>query len=65
MREELKQEVRWLLSNYLSDLNYWCSAYTVDDVNSVTNSIVFKDEDAVKAYRDEAEAILKALRDED
>ena len=63
MREGLKQEVRCLLSNYLMDLEYWCSAYTVDDVNSVTNSVVFTTEDAVKAYRDEVKAALKELKD--
>lgn len=63
MREELKKEAIALLSNYLADIEYWCAAYTVDDVNSVTGGREFDCIEDVNAYRVAVKAVLKELRD--
>ena len=63
MREGLKRDVEGLLENYLADLEYWCAAYTVDDVNSVTGGVEFDTEEDVNAHRVMVKAVLKELRD--
>ena len=63
MREGLKRDVEDLLGNYLADLEYWCAAYTVDDVNSVTGGVEFETEEDVNAHRVLVKAVLKELRD--
>ena len=63
MREGLREDVRAILSNYLADLDYWCAAYTVDDVNSVTGGREFDCIEDVNAYRVAVKAVLKELRD--
>ena len=62
MREELRQEAIALLSNYLADLDYWCAAYTVDDVNSVTGGYEFDDLEDLNAYRVVVKAVLKEFK---
>jgi hypothetical protein len=63
MREQLRQEVVAILSNHLADLDYWCAAYTVDDVNSVTGGCEFDDLADVNAYRVVVKAVLKEMKD--
>ena len=62
MRDQLRQEAVAILSNHLADLDYWCAAYTVDDVNSVTGGIEFDTEEDVNAHRVMVKAVLKELR---
>ena len=52
MEQGLKDNIVLLLSEYLADLNYWCAALTVDDVNAVTGGSEFKDEKEVEAIRE-------------
>lgn len=63
MRDQLRQEAVSILSNYLADLDYWCAAYTIDDVNSVTGGYEFDDLADLNAYRVTVKAVLKDLRD--
>jgi hypothetical protein len=63
MREQLRQEAVAILSNHLADLDYWCAAYTVDDVNSVTGGCEFDDLADVNAYRVVVKAVLKEMKD--
>ena len=58
MDQGLKDNIVLLLSEYLADLNYWCAALTVDDVNAVTGGSEFKDEKEVEARRVLTAAIL-------
>jgi len=64
MREDLKQHVTNLLSNYLEDLRYWCGNYEVDGVNFVTSGTPFFEtiEDA-KEYHVMVKAVLKEFKD--
>ena len=64
MREELKQHVTTLLSNYLEDLRYWCEVHEADGINSVTAGMPPFDtlEDA-NAYRVMVKAVLKEFKD--
>ena len=61
MRKQLTDAVCVIMWNYLDDLNYWCAAYTVDDVNAVTGGREFNSMDDVKAYRDKVRTILEGL----
>ena len=63
MRDQLRQEAVAILSNHLADLDYWCAAYTVDDVNSVTGGCEFDDLADVNAYRVVVKAVLKEMKD--
>lgn len=62
MREQLINDVSAILSNYLADLDYWCEAYTIDDVNSVTGGREFDDLAELNAYRATVNAVLKELK---
>jgi hypothetical protein len=63
MRDQLRQEAVAILSNHLADLDYWCAAYTVDDVNSVTGGCEFDDLADLNAYRVVVKAVLKEMKD--
>lgn len=64
MQKQLRQEAAAILSNYLADLDYWCAAYTIDDVNSVTGGAEFEDIADLNAYRLVVKAVLRDLREE-
>ena len=61
MREDLTKKAIAVLRNYLADLDYWCAAYTLDDVNSVTGGREFSSFEEVEAYRDELKTMLKEI----
>jgi hypothetical protein len=59
---QLRQEAVAILSNHLADLDYWCAAYTVDDVNSVTGGCEFDDLADLNAYRVVVKAVMKEMK---
>ena len=63
MPEDLTKKTIAVLRNYLADLDYWCAAYTLDDVNSVTGGREFNSFEEVEAYRDELKTMLKEIED--
>ena len=64
MREDLKQHVTNLLSNYLEDLRYWVECYEVDGINSTTaGTPPFETWEDANAYRVMVKAVLKEFRD--
>ena len=63
MREELKQEAISLLSNYLSDIEYWCGDRDVDGINYVTSGTpYFETLEEANAYRAMVKAVLKEFK---
>ena len=63
MREELKQHVTNLLSNYLEDLRYWCEVHDADGINSVTaGTPSFETLEDANAYRVMVKAVLKEFK---
>jgi len=64
MREDLKQHVTNLLSNYLEDLRYWIECYEVDGINSTTaGTPPFETLEDANAYRVMVKAVLRELKD--
>ena len=64
MREDLKQHVTNLLSNYLEDLRYWCEVHEADGINSVTaGTPPFETLEDANAYRVMVKAVLKEFKD--
>jgi len=63
MREDLKQHVTNLLSNYLEDLRYWCEVHEADGINSVTaGTPPFETIEDANAYRVMVKAVLKEFK---
>ena len=62
MEPTLKNNIVLLLSEYLADLDYWCAAFTVDDVNAVTGGYEFKDEEDVERRRGFTREVLNKVK---
>lgn len=64
MREELKSDIKWLLSNYLEDLRYWVGNYEVDGINSTTaGTPSFETIEDASAYYARVKDLLKEFKD--